>query len=83
MIDEFHVLPIPAYNMQSNLVKPTQYRHMLKDAVVAIHFTLKHGASNSSNTNIVDIVNMRVLMFSYHQGPTNTTVKEICADRSL
>jgi hypothetical protein len=41
MIGEFHVLPIPAYNMQSNLVKPTQYCHMLKDAIVAIHFTLK------------------------------------------
>jgi hypothetical protein len=32
MIDEFRVLPIPAYNMQSNLVHPTQYRRTLKDA---------------------------------------------------
>ena len=64
MIDDFRVLPIPAYNMQSNLVHPTQYRQTLKDAVVAIHFTLKHWAINSecSDTNIADIVNMRVLV---------------------
>jgi hypothetical protein len=42
MIDEFRVLPIPAYNVQSNLVHPTQYRRTLKDAVVVIRFTLKH-----------------------------------------
>jgi hypothetical protein len=62
MIDEFRVLPIPAYSMQSNLVPPAQYRRTLKDAVVAIHFTLKHWAFNSSDTNIADIVNIRVLV---------------------
>src|SRR5436853_6017401 len=62
MIDEFRVHPLPAYNMQSNLVNPTQYRRTLKDAIVAIRFTLKHWAFNSSDTNIADIVNMRVLV---------------------
>ena len=62
MIDEFCVLPIPAYNMQSNLVQPTQYRRTLKDAVAAIRFTFKHWACNSSDTNVADIVNMRVLV---------------------
>lgn len=62
MVNEFCVLPIPMYNMQSALVHPTQYRQTLKDAVVAIHFTLKHWAINACNTNIADVVNMRVLV---------------------
>lgn len=48
--------------MQSDIVHPTQYRRTLKDAVVSIHFTLKHWAFNSSDTIIADIVNMRVLV---------------------
>ena len=64
MIDEFRVVPIPAYNIQSNLVHPTQYRRTLKDAVVAIRFILKHWAINSEScdTNTADIVNIRVLV---------------------
>ena len=41
---------------------PTQYRRTLKDAVVAVRFTLKHWAFNSTDTNIADIVNIRVLV---------------------
>jgi len=64
MVDEFRVIPIPAYNMQSKLVHPTQYRRTLKDAVVAIRFTLKHWAISSElcDTTIADINNMRVLV---------------------
>lgn len=49
MINEFRVLPIAAYDMQSNLasVHPAQYRRTLEGAVlVTIHFTLKHSAFN-------------------------------------
>ena len=64
MVEEFRVIPIPAYNMQSKLVHPTQYCRTLKDAVVIIRFTLKHWAiySKSCDANIADIVNMRVLV---------------------
>ena len=41
---------------------PTQYRRTLKDVVVAVRFTLKHWAFNSTDTNIADIVNIRVLV---------------------
>lgn len=62
MVDQFHVLPLPAYNLQFNLVHPTQYHPTLNDAVVSIHFTLKHWSFNCTDTNIADIINMHVLV---------------------
>ena len=62
MINNFHVLPIPAYNIQSDLVHPAQYCRTLKGAVVSIRFTLKHWAFNSADTNITDIIHIRVLV---------------------
>ena len=64
MVDEFRVVPIPAYNTQSDLVHPTQYRRTLRDAVVAIHFTLKHWAiySDSCDTTTADIFNLSVIV---------------------
>ena len=68
MVYEFRVIPIPAYYNGAwanfRLVHPTQYRRTLKDAVVTIRFTLKHWAidSESCDTTIADIYNMRILV---------------------
>ena len=64
MVNEFRVIPIPAYNMESRLVHPTQYLDTLQGAVVTIRFTLKHWPIHSerSDTNVADIVSMRVLI---------------------
>ena len=71
MVNEFRVIPIPAYNMQSRrLVHPTLYRHTLKNAVVVIRFTLKHWAIESTDTYVADINNMRVLRLPREPPPT-------------
>ena len=65
MVNEFRVIPVPAYNMQSRrLVHPTQYLDTLKGAVVIIRFTLKHWpiSCEFTDTNVADIVSMRVLI---------------------
>ncbi|KAI6004719.1 hypothetical protein EDD15DRAFT_2359476 [Pisolithus albus] len=36
------LLPIPAYDVQGNLLKPSTYRRYLQGALVEIHFTLTH-----------------------------------------
>ena len=62
MCNDFRVLPIPAYDIDSKLIHPTQYARALKDAVVAIHFTLKHWGINDCDTDIADIINIRILV---------------------
>ena len=39
-----HIVPVPAYNIQGNLVKPAAYRHTLENALVELHFMLSHWA---------------------------------------
>lgn len=62
MVNGFYTHPLPAYDRRDNVIHPSKYVHALKNAHVAIHFTLKHLGSNSLDTNIADIINMRVLI---------------------
>ena len=75
MINKFRVIPIPAYNIQSKFVHPTEYCPTLRGAVVSIRFTLRHWAINSEScdTNVADIVNMRVLVPPKEPEPTPAT----------
>ncbi|KIM59159.1 hypothetical protein SCLCIDRAFT_1217936, partial [Scleroderma citrinum Foug A] len=36
------VIPVPAYDVKGNLIKPDTYRHSLEDAIVELHFNLTH-----------------------------------------
>ncbi|KAI5983548.1 hypothetical protein EDD15DRAFT_2202033 [Pisolithus albus] len=36
------LLPVPAYDLEGNLLKPSTYRRYLQGALVEIHFTLSH-----------------------------------------
>ena len=62
MIESHRVIPIPAYDVTSKLIIPAQYPRTLKDAVVIVHFSLKHWAIDSVDTYVADIVNMRVVI---------------------
>ena len=62
MIETHRVLPIPAYDANSRLIVPAQYPRALKDAVVIVHFSLKHWAIDSVDTYVADIVNVRVVI---------------------
>ncbi|KIK11918.1 hypothetical protein PISMIDRAFT_78579, partial [Pisolithus microcarpus 441] len=36
------ILPVPAYDIAGDLIKPSAYRRSLQDAIVEIHFTMSH-----------------------------------------
>ncbi|KAI5987722.1 hypothetical protein EDD15DRAFT_2372104 [Pisolithus albus] len=36
------ILPIPAYDVAGDLIKPSAYRRSLQDAIVEVHFTMSH-----------------------------------------
>jgi hypothetical protein len=42
MIDNYQVVPVPAYELDGTLMCPTVYQKRLMKAVVELHFTLSH-----------------------------------------
>jgi len=38
------VVPVPAYDVIGNLIKPSAYRQCLQDAIVEMHFNMAHWA---------------------------------------
>lgn len=62
MCDEYRVRPIPAYDIHSRLIHPTQYARKLKNAVVVMRFSLNHAFDMIT----ADIVNLHVLVPPSH-----------------
>ncbi|KDR79172.1 hypothetical protein GALMADRAFT_1225905 [Galerina marginata CBS 339.88] len=70
MVSTHRVVPVPAYNIQGNLIHPEQYRKHLERATARVTFSLKHwciGAKYKGSgvpgddTYIADIESIRVL----------------------
>jgi len=60
-----HVVPLPAYDIKGNLIKPEMYRAALAGALVRVSFTMAHWyiASTKEPTNcfVADVKSIRVL----------------------
>lgn len=39
-----HIVPLPAYDLANDLIRPGGYRRLLQGAIVEVHFTLSHWA---------------------------------------
>jgi hypothetical protein len=64
MVNTHDVIPLQAFDMDSHLIHPNDYRSFLQDALVQVHFHLFHYAikgNNSIDTYTADIFQMRVL----------------------
>ncbi|KIK22942.1 hypothetical protein PISMIDRAFT_45642, partial [Pisolithus microcarpus 441] len=44
MTPTHHILPIPAYDVAGDLIRPSAYHCSLQHAIVEVHFTLSHWA---------------------------------------
>lgn len=50
------VVPVPAYNIEGNLIRPEAYQRSLEDAIVELHFNLMHWAiAGKKGTSASDI----------------------------
>ena len=59
---EMHKLhPIPAYNIQGNLIRPLHYRVELEGALVRMDFSMNYWRVKNSNFYAADIQTIRVL----------------------
>jgi len=62
------IVPIPAYDIKGDLIKPEAYRRSLEDAIVELHFGLTHWAiagrkaAPASDVFVGDIDLIRVLV---------------------
>ena len=54
-------LPVPAYNLENQLIHPANYRHELQGALVKIHFTLLHCSFKTKDAFTADIHSVWVL----------------------
>ncbi|KAF8061429.1 hypothetical protein FPV67DRAFT_1673075 [Lyophyllum atratum] len=64
MVDTHCVNPLPAYDMNGRLLKPSAYRENLQGAVVICHLNLSHWfiKGDLSDTYVANVVNLRVLV---------------------
>lgn len=67
MVDTYRVQPLPAYELNSNLMDPPNYRQHLSKALVELRFTLTHytiaekGNTGGSDVYTPELHSMRVL----------------------
>lgn len=68
IVDTYHVVPVPAYEIDGRLMSPVDYQRHLSKAVVELHFTLTHftiaekdGKKGGSDVYTPDLHSMRVL----------------------
>jgi hypothetical protein len=76
MVETHRVVPIPAYDADSNLIHPQKYRKMLRGALVQVDFHLTHWSiarkqdgTSAAYSYTADVVSIRVL-----NEPTTTSV---------
>lgn len=58
------ILPLPAYDLAGNLIRPAAYRRCLQGAIVEVHFTLSHWGIAKAKRDVYggEIQLMRVLV---------------------
>ena len=67
MVDTYQVVPVPAYELDGQLMIPTDYQKHLTKAIVELHFTLTHftiaerGKNGGSDVYTPELHSMRVL----------------------
>ncbi|KAI0633922.1 hypothetical protein C8Q77DRAFT_1036223, partial [Trametes polyzona] len=65
---QLDIVPLPAYNVEGNLIRPQDYRTALMGAIVEVHFTLTHwtisarASEEPADVYVADIQYMRVLV---------------------
>ncbi|KAI6008577.1 hypothetical protein EDC04DRAFT_2907011 [Pisolithus marmoratus] len=64
-----HILPLPAYDMLGDLIKPSAYRCSLQGAIIEIHFTLSHWAIASTKHDVyggfIHLIHLLMPLLSY------------------
>jgi hypothetical protein len=59
------VVPLPAYDIKGNLIKPEKYRVALAGALARVSFTMSHwyiaSAKEPTNSFVADVRSIRVL----------------------
>ena len=59
------IVPLPAYDMKGNLIRPDKYKEALAGALVRVSFTLSHwyiASRNPTNNFVADVKSIRVLI---------------------
>ena len=73
------LIPVPAYDLQGNLIRPEDYKSVLPGSVVRVGFRLTHWHIKerrndpASNTFIADIESLRVLVKAPAMSPRRKT----------
>lgn len=68
MHDTHRVLPLPAYDLDGDLIPPSQYQAQLEGATVRVYFILRHWSisarrgGQASDAYVADVRSMRVLV---------------------
>jgi hypothetical protein len=77
------VIPLPAYDMHGNLIRPEDYRKHLQGAIVQVHFTMTHwhirahGDKSACDSYTADVYSMRVLVPPAPVGPVTPRRKRV------
>ena len=67
MIRTHRVVPLPAYDLQGNLIPPERYRNALAGALVRINFTISHwyisptAIKDPTNSFVANVTAIRIL----------------------
>jgi hypothetical protein len=67
MIRTHTVIPLPAYDVEGNLIHPDEYRFKIPGGVAAIHFTLAHWffakskGFEATDTYVADVASITML----------------------
>ncbi|KAJ8589092.1 hypothetical protein M405DRAFT_818618 [Rhizopogon salebrosus TDB-379] len=84
MVETHRVVPIPAYDVDGNLIHPQNYRKMLRGAIVQVDFHLTHWSiarkqdgTSAADSYTADVVSIRVL----NEPTTSVTTKRKIAAR--
>ncbi|KAI6025247.1 hypothetical protein PISMIDRAFT_102069 [Pisolithus microcarpus 441] len=59
-----HIVPLPAYDLSNDIIRPASYRRILQGAIVEVHFTLSHWAIATAKRDVYggDIQRIRLLV---------------------
>ncbi len=64
MVNKYRVVPLPAFGLVGDKIRPGKYETVLKGADVQAHFTLLHwpikDKRGASDTMVADVLNLRV-----------------------
>jgi hypothetical protein len=77
MHDTHRVRPLPAYDLDGDLIPPSQYKAQLEGATVRVYFILRHWSINArqgaqaSDAYVADVMSMRVLVLPRRHAPLN------------